>query len=46
MTNLDFIYNRQSIRKFKDEPIPKEDIMELLKAATFAQQSISKIGIL
>lgn len=36
MTNLDFIYNRQSIRKFKDEPIPKEDIMELLKAATFA----------
>lgn len=36
MTNLDFIYNRQSIRKFKDEPITKEDIMELLKAATFA----------
>lgn len=36
MTNLDFIYNRQSIRKFKDESIPKEDIMELLKAATFA----------
>ncbi|WGX77105.1 nitroreductase family protein [Paraclostridium bifermentans] len=36
MTNLDFIYNRQSIRKFKDEPIPNEDIMELLKAATFA----------
>lgn len=26
MTNLDFIYNRQSIRKFKDEPIPKEDV--------------------
>lgn len=36
MANLDFIYNRQSIRKFKDTPIPKEDIMELLKAATFA----------
>lgn len=36
MANLDFIYNRQSIRKFKDTPVPKEDIIELLKAATFA----------
>ncbi|WP_250674513.1 nitroreductase family protein [Paraclostridium ghonii] len=36
MANLDFIYNRQSIRKFKNTPIPKEDIMELLKAATYA----------
>ncbi|RDY24606.1 nitroreductase [Romboutsia maritimum] len=36
MTNLDFIYNRKSIRQFKDTHIPKEDILELLKAATFA----------
>ena len=36
MTNLDFIYNRKSIRQFKDTPIPKEDILELLKAATYA----------
>lgn len=36
MTNLDFIYNRKSVRKFKDTPIPKEDILELLKAATHA----------
>ncbi|MGL5717860.1 MAG: nitroreductase family protein [Paraclostridium sp.] len=36
MTNLSFIYNRKSVRKFKDTPVPKEDIMELLKAATFA----------
>lgn len=36
MANLDFIYNRKSIRKFKDMPVPKEDIIELLKAATQA----------
>ena len=36
MSNLDFIYNRKSIRAFKDEAVPREDIMELLKAATHA----------
>ena len=36
MTNLEFIYNRKSIRAFKDEVVPKEDIIELLKAATYA----------
>ena len=36
MNNLEFIYNRKSIRKFKDIKIPKEDIMELIKAGTFA----------
>lgn len=36
MTNLDFIYKRKSIRKFKDEMIPREDIIELLNAATHA----------
>ncbi|MCT4585237.1 MAG: nitroreductase family protein [Peptostreptococcaceae bacterium] len=33
---LDFIYNRHSVRKFKDQEIPKEDIKEILKAATYA----------
>ena len=36
MANLDFIYNRKSVRQFKDTPIPKEDIIELLKAGTYA----------
>ena len=36
MANLDFIYNRKSVRQFKDTLIPKEDIVELLKAATHA----------
>ncbi len=36
MKNLEFIYNRKSIRSFKDAIVPKEDIMELLKAATYA----------
>ncbi|MGL5694530.1 MAG: nitroreductase family protein [Peptostreptococcaceae bacterium] len=36
MANLDFIYNRKSVRKFKDTPIPREDILELLKAGTYA----------
>ena len=36
MTNLDFIYNRKSVRKFKDTEIHKEDILELIKAGTFA----------
>lgn len=36
MVNLDFIYNRKSVRKFKDIAIPKKDILELLKAGTYA----------
>lgn len=36
MANLDFIYKRKSIRKFKDCAIPKEDILTLLDAATHA----------
>lgn len=36
MSNLDFIYKRHSIRKFKDEVIPIEDLKEILKAATYA----------
>ena len=29
MKDLDFIYKRKSVRKFKDEEVPKEDIVEL-----------------
>lgn len=36
MANLDLIYNRKSIRKFKDEEVPKEDILKMLEAATEA----------
>lgn len=36
MANLDFIYERKSIRKFKNDSIPKEDILTLLDAATHA----------
>ncbi len=36
MANLDFIYKRKSVRKFKDQEVPKEDLMEMLKAATYA----------
>lgn len=36
MSNLEFIYNRKSIRKFKENKIPKEDIVKLLEAATQA----------
>lgn len=36
MSNLNFIYNRKSIREFKDVEIPKEDILELIKAGTYA----------
>ena len=30
MNKLDFIYNRVSVRKYKNEAIPKEDIVEIL----------------
>lgn len=36
MSNLDFIYKRHSVRKFKDENVPLEDIKEIIKAATYA----------
>ncbi|SCK01945.1 F420-0--gamma-glutamyl ligase [uncultured Clostridium sp.] len=36
MSDLKFIYDRKSIRKFKDIKIPKEDIIKLLEAATQA----------
>lgn len=36
MSNLDFIYKRHSVRKFKDEVVPMNDLEEIIKAATFA----------
>ncbi len=36
MKNLDFIYKRHSVRKFKNEDVPVEDIREIIKAATYA----------
>ena len=34
--HLEFIYKRHSVRKFKDQPVPLEDIKEIIKAATHA----------
>ncbi|WP_053956506.1 nitroreductase family protein [Inediibacterium massiliense] len=36
MKNLDFIYKRHSVRKFKDVSVPIEDIHKIIEAATFA----------
>jgi nitroreductase len=33
---LEFIYKRHSVRKFKDQPVPLEDIKKIIKAATYA----------
>jgi nitroreductase len=36
MKELEFIYKRASVRKFKDEPVAKEHLEEIIKAATAA----------
>ena len=36
MKSLDFIYNRKSVRKFKDSEVPREDIIKMLDAAIHA----------
>ncbi|QEK12765.1 nitroreductase family protein [Crassaminicella thermophila] len=36
MNHLDFIYKRHSVRKFKDQDVPVEDIKKIIKAATYA----------
>ncbi|AOY78378.1 nitroreductase family protein [Clostridium formicaceticum] len=36
MDNLAFIYKRHSVRQFKNQDVPHEDILEILKAATYA----------
>lgn len=34
--NLDFLFNRQSVRKFKEDAVPTCDIKEIIKAASVA----------
>lgn len=36
MNELDFIYQRKSIRDYKEGTVPKEDILKMLDAATYA----------
>ena len=36
MKSLDFIYNRKSVRKFKDSEVTREDIIKMLDAAIHA----------
>lgn len=35
MKNLDFIYNRHSVRKFTQDDIPMEDLKKILEASTY-----------
>lgn len=36
MDKLDFIYKRKSVRAYTNESVPKEDLLKLLEAATYA----------
>lgn len=36
MTQLDFIYNRKSIRQFQKQGVPRTDILAMIQAATYA----------
>jgi len=36
MQSLDFIYQRHSVRKFKDQPVDTGHLQEMIKAATYA----------
>lgn len=36
MSKLDFIMNRKSIRKYKPDPVPHADILQIIQAATYA----------
>ncbi|MEN2256869.1 nitroreductase family protein [Paraclostridium benzoelyticum] len=36
MKRLDFIYDRVSIRSYKEDKVPREDIIEIIKAGTYA----------
>lgn len=44
MAQLNFIYKRQSIRKYKNIRVPREDILELIKAATYAPSPKNQQG--
>ena len=44
---LEFIYKRHSVRKFKDQPVPLEDIKRLSKQLPMLPpEKICKTGIL
>ncbi|QXM05530.1 nitroreductase family protein [Crassaminicella indica] len=36
MSNLEFIYKRHSVRRFKEDAVPVEDIKKMIEAATYA----------
>jgi len=42
MNNIDFIFKRHSVRKFKNEDVPLEDINKIVKAATYAPSGKNK----
>ena len=42
MTVLDVIKARGSIRKYKDKPIPKSDLLKILEAARLAQSAANR----
>lgn len=44
MEELKFIYKRQSVRKYKNISVPREDVMELIKAATYAPSPKNQQG--
>lgn len=42
MSSFPFLAKRHSVRKFKDQPVPKDDILKLLEAATLAPSGKNK----
>ena len=42
MKELDFIYKRHSVRKFKNQTVPVEDLRQIIKAATYAPSGKNK----
>lgn len=44
MSDLDFIYNRKSIRDYTNDKIPKKDILKMLDAATHAPSPMNFQG--
>lgn len=44
MSNLDFIYKRKSIRNYKEEKVPREDIIKMIDAAIHAPSPMNEQG--
>lgn len=42
MNKLEFIYNRKSVRSFTEQPVPENDLEEIIKAATYAPSGKNK----